>query len=86
MPAGQATREPDENGGGWRHDGTVTILVRPLARCPFRGCPVRYASGGDRLCRDHAEETAATWAGRLAELTGTAPGGPGDGDDPALGT
>jgi len=35
----------------------VTILVRPLARCPFRGCPVRYASGGDRLCRDHDGES-----------------------------
>jgi len=47
----------------------MTILRDGLARCLMPGCPVRYASGGDRLCRDHAEETAADWAGRLAELT-----------------
>lgn len=27
----------------------------PLGRCPSRGCPVRWRTGGDRLCARHAQ-------------------------------
>jgi hypothetical protein len=26
-------------------------------RCPVPACPVRYASGADRVCREHARES-----------------------------
>ncbi len=32
--------------------GHVTTLA-PLPRCPFKGCPVRYRGGPDRLCAEH---------------------------------
>jgi len=42
-----------------------------LGRCPFRGCPMRWADGVDRLCQPHAGEVgpwfARAWAGDPAE-------------------
>jgi hypothetical protein len=56
------------------------------ARCLVRGCPVRFAYGGDRLCRGHQDDGGPTMEARLAAydlMLTTAPGGDGDGDHPA---
>jgi hypothetical protein len=42
-----------------------------LARCTTRSCPVRFAAGEDRACRDHAADTdarAAVAAGMGVDL------------------
>ena len=33
----------------------MPILRDGLARCPVKGCPVRYAGGDDQLCHDHGQ-------------------------------
>jgi hypothetical protein len=35
-----------------------------LARCPFKGCAIRYHWGRDRLCPEHETDTTS-WPGRL---------------------
>jgi hypothetical protein len=38
-----------------------------LARCVVPACPVRYASGPDRLCRDHgADDTSVNLTTRAS--------------------
>lgn len=39
-----------------REDMTMTVLPR----CPFKGCPVRYRGGPDRLCPEHQREDGGT--------------------------
>lgn len=52
------------------------IIVKELARCLIRGCPVRYVSGEPRLCNDHARDpVASTVTERMAELVGQVPVG-----------
>jgi len=51
------TAPPRLKAGMIRKTVTVTSQAEPLARCPFRGCAVRWRTGPDRLCRDHGDET-----------------------------
>jgi hypothetical protein len=43
----------------------VTTTAPLLARCLIRGCPVRFTSGRDRLCREHGQDSAAITAADL---------------------
>lgn len=52
-----------------------TLYVFRLARCPVRGCPVRFRDGADRACAEHALESADADATARAELMMAAPNG-----------
>lgn len=66
-------------------DGTMPTTAPALARCTERACPVRFASGADRPCRDHqASGDVNDVATRMAELgLMAAPGDRGDQHDGA---
>ena len=40
---------------------------RTLARCLFKACPVRFASGKDRMCAEHGADDGALFRA-MAEL------------------
>lgn len=54
-----------------------------LAKCPVRGCPVRYAAGPDRRCRDHGDSDQADDLAARAEAFGARVGPAADGRTPA---
>jgi hypothetical protein len=37
----------------------------PFGRCPVRGCPFRWRSGGDRRCADHSDAGSAAMTAAL---------------------
>jgi hypothetical protein len=63
-------------GGSAGVGGARMIMVKDLARCEIRGCPVRYAAGGNRLCAEHAREVPAELSVRLADMTSVPVGVP----------
>ena len=58
----------------------MTIGTRPLARCPAKACPVRYATGPDRDCGGHDQDGDVA-AAALSLGIDLAPGDRGDGSD-----
>jgi hypothetical protein len=42
-------------------------IAAALARCPFKGCAIRYHWGRDRLCPAHETDTAS-WPDRLGAM------------------
>jgi hypothetical protein len=53
-----------------RDDGPVDASAAGrLAKCPHRGCPVRWRTGPDRPCADHQPAAELAWDATAGMLT-----------------
>jgi hypothetical protein len=57
----------------------VTTTAAPLARCPVKACPVRYATGRDRACAEHGADDDAVFRAAMELGIEQTPGDRGDG-------